>query len=77
MLLGKYFYHSGGINSKFSFCRNGGEQHGGGLAQLTIFYAGSVNVFNDVSPEKVIISFGLYLSQPFTVYLKLSLSFIL
>jgi hypothetical protein len=23
------------------------------MAQLTIFYAGSVNVFNNVSPEKV------------------------
>ncbi|KAK4781441.1 hypothetical protein SAY86_015543 [Trapa natans] len=32
--------------------RSGCKQHPEGPAQLTIFYAGSVNVFDDISPEK-------------------------
>lgn len=34
------------------FCRNN-VKTSGSPSQLTIFYAGTVNVYNDISPEKV------------------------
>lgn len=41
------------LEAKLSFlCRNGSKSSGA-PAQLTIFYAGSVNVYDDISPEKV------------------------
>lgn len=55
MLLSIDFNHQGRLNCVFFSYRNGSKQNSGGSAQLTIFYAGSVNVFDDVSPEKVLI----------------------
>lgn len=49
--------------SKFEIkflCRNA-PKTSGSSAQLTIFYAGSVNVYDDVSPEKVFFTWTLSL----------------
>lgn len=50
------------------FCRNNFKASGS-PAQMTIFYAGTVNVFDDISPEKVL---SLSLSQGFKILSLLS-----